>query len=86
MKLKRLSTSTAETAEYEGEYMGRRVRITRLTDPNDDGGRPETRWDGFVWVESTHGWTAQWSLVAECHQRMTDAVYATQAAIKRMEP
>lgn len=80
MKLKRTASSTAESAEYEGFYEGRKVRITRLTDPNDDGGRPETRWDGFVWDEGGRG---SWSLVAEFYPRMTDCVYATQAAINR---
>ena len=37
--LRRVSASTA---------MGHRFRICRLTDPNTDGGTPETRWDGFV--------------------------------------
>ncbi len=46
--LRRVSASTAETAEYEGDHMGHRFRICRLTDPNADGGTPETRWDGFV--------------------------------------
>lgn len=80
MKLKRMSTSTYETAEYEGFYEGRRVRITRLTDPNDDGGSPETRWDGFVWDEAGRG---HWSLVAECYRTMTEAVYETQRWIKK---
>lgn len=78
--MSRKSTSTAESAEYEGFYEGRKVRITRLTDPNSDGGRPETRWDGFVWDEGGRG---HWSLVAECYPTMTAAVYETQAHIKR---
>lgn len=76
MKFKLVSKSTAEGSEYEGEFLGRKVRITRLTDPNSDGGRPETRWDGFVWENDS------WSLVAECYPRMTDAVYVTQKWIR----
>lgn len=79
MKLSRAQTSTAETAEYEGFYEGRKVRITRLTDPNSDGGRPESRWDGYVWDEGGRG---HWSLVAECYPSMSSAVYEVQRTIQ----
>ena len=43
------------------------MRFTRITDPNADGGTPETRWDGFVRVGF------DWSLVAECVGSLTKA-------------
>lgn len=77
--LHRVSPSTAETAEYEGEYTGIRVRVTRLTDPNADGGVPETRWDGFLW-DSGH---EMWTLIAECHASRRSATLEVKRWIDR---
>ncbi len=74
--LHKVSTSTAETAEYEGEHAGTKFRVTRLTDPNADGGSPETRWDGFVIVGADHEAPdgTDWALVAECYGSRRAAV------------
>jgi hypothetical protein len=69
--LHRISPSNAETAEYEGTYRGVAVRVTRITDPNADGGTPETRWDGFIQetiFDRVQGRERpNWSPVAECY-------------------
>jgi len=85
VKLKRMSTSTAETAEYEGEYEGVKVRVTRLTDTDPSAGRLESRWDGYIWVPWI-GPSGGWSLVAECYPSMATAVHEVQRWITKGPP
>ena len=75
--LHRVSPSSYETAEYEGQYQGVKIRFTRLTDRNADGGSPETRWDGLIQENG------QWSLVAECFGSRRSALVETTRWIDR---
>jgi hypothetical protein len=73
--------SHAEGAEYEGEYRGTMIRVTRLTDFNVWPGRnptgekdpTTTRWDGYV-ADGMDGLRPHWSLVAEFCQTRREAL------------
>lgn len=69
------AVASAESSEYEGEYRGTMVRLTRVTDlgywpgrnPMNEKDPAITRWDGYVADGLERDLSPRWSLVAECY-------------------
>ena len=78
----KVGRASFEGSEWQGEYRGTMIRLTRVTDPNYWPGRnrmgekdaTETRWDGFVADGSDGLYQPRWSLVAECYGTRREAL------------
>lgn len=89
--LEKVRPSDGESAEYEGEYRGTMIRVTRTTDfgvwpgrnPMHEKDATQTWWDGYV-CEGWENRSPVWAVEAQCVATRREAIEDLKRFIDRM--